>query len=541
MKNENLTERKNELEVKQLSLFTDLSEEGHRHYSNTLELWSIAPKIWVGGVKREKGKTVEALGIVKRDFEYANKKLSLTITPAGIEDKKTGKKKDFYPSQREELIEEALIKIAARKMQSENFSERPTTIDGLFAVRTTYYEIAKELLRLGHGYKIADIKLGIDVGNKAMIELKSKEGNEVSYSTPMFPFLAKETKEMGGNECLVITLHPLVTKSIKEGSFRLLNYDKMMGLKKYLSRWIYRRISHNFTGADCEKPYPIKLTTIVNNSAMVIYENTAQMIKQVEACFDELKGEEGEEKALKKWERKRVIFDEKKKAKINDIVYSLYLSSEFVSDIIKANDVIKRKDPRRLEDKIDVESLEKEMKREIFQLSESYVRNKIKSVKKASDVNKILLALAAAEEKINSGQEVNAVAYTKAAINDGYKPRNHKNIKNEAERESGTIIELNAESVDFSNDERWLKIQKEIKQESDDDDWKNWLSFLDIKNIENEVVVFNAPNKFVRDWCLRRFIYDCEQYGIDKNKSLLSLVQRIMPRVKKVLINSLEY
>ena len=526
--------QQSELEAlpEQLSLFTDLSEEGYGKYSNTFELWSIAPRIWVGGVKREKTKNIEALGIVKRDFEYGEKRLSLVITPAGIEDKKTGKKKDFYPSQREELIEEALIKIAARKMMSEEVRERPTTIDGMFAVKTTYYEIAKELLRLGHGYKIAEIKLGVEVGNKAIIEIKSNEGNEISYSTPMFPFVAKETKESGGGERLVIQLHPLVTKSMQEGTYRLLDYDKMMTRKKYLSRWLYRRISHNFTGADITKPYHIKLTTIVNNSAMAVYNNMAQMIKQVESCFDELKNCN----AFERWERKRVVYDELKKSKILDIVYFLYPSQEFISDIIKANGISKNKDPKQLEEKINLEVLEGEMRKDIFQLSDIFIRQKLKKIKNKKDVENILLSLEAAEEKINSGQECNPVAYTKAAINEGYKPKKRKEKEyNVNPISSETKAKIVKEEVDFSGDERWIKIRKAIENGYDRDDWEKWLIFLDIKNIEGKIVEFSVPNKFVRDWILREFVYT-----VDEEKKLLSIVQSVIPTVKKLYINSLE-
>ncbi len=531
MTKENLT-KQNELEAlpEQLSLFSDLSEEGHGKYSNTFELWSIAPRIWVGGVKREKTKNIEALGIVKRDFEYGGKKLSLVITPAGIEDKKTGKKKDFYPSQREELIEEALIKIAARKMMSEAVRERPTTIDGNFAVKTTYYEIAKELLRLGHGYKIAEIKLGVEVGNKAIIEIKSNEGNEISYSTPMFPFVAKETKESGGGERLVIQLHPLVTKSMQEGTYRLLDYDKMMSRKKYLSRWLYRRISHNFTGADVGKPYPIKLTTIVNNSAMAVYNNMGQMIRQVESCFVELKNCN----AFEKWERKKVVYDELKKTRILDIVYLLYPSQEFVSDVIKANKIVKDRDPRQIEEKINFETLEREMRKDIFQLSDIFIKQKLKKIKSNKDAENILLSLEAAEEKINSGQECNPVAYTKAAINEGWKPKNRKN--NEVKvNSSSSEIKIEKEKVDFSNDERWEKIRKAIEKGFDKDDWEKWLIYLKISNIEDNIVEFYVPNKFVRDWILREFVYT-----VDEEKKLLSIVQSVISTVKKLYINSLE-
>jgi hypothetical protein len=95
----------------QLELF-EYSDTKTDIYSNTIELYDQMPKYYFGGVEREHGKTVDALPILQRDFVHKTKGFSLQTSPAALLDKKSGKTVHFYPSQREELVEDALRKIA---------------------------------------------------------------------------------------------------------------------------------------------------------------------------------------------------------------------------------------------------------------------------------------------------------------------------------------------------------------------------------------------------------------------------------------------
>jgi len=525
-------ERKLEKLPEQLSLFTDLSEEGYSQYSNTFELWSLAPKIWHGGARREKTKNIEGLEIVTRKFSYRKRPFSLEMIPAGIRDKKTNKKKDFYLSQREELVEEVLSKLAAKKMNSNDESERPVLINGYLAVKTTYYEIAKELLRLGHGYKIAEVKLALEVGHRSIISITSCEGKEINYSSPMFPFYARETKEMGGSEKLVVQLHPLVTMSIMEGTHRLINYEKVMSLKKQLSRWLYKRISHMFIqGKSYEKVYQLKMSNIVQDSGMTVYEKPSHQMKQIEICLKEL-----EDNKILRNSEKDIKYDDIKKSKIIDVIYTFHITDSFEKDIIKANAITKKRDPRvQLEENPDLESLEKEMRKDIFQLPDIYVKNKLKTIKSVSDARKVILALQEAESKILTGKVINATAYTKAAINEGYAPKIQIKKQDEEIITSSELKTSSTQKEDFSADERWFKIKKAIKDHSEEECWEKWLSQLEIDIIGEKEVVFVVPNKFTRDWILREFLYK-----VDKDKNLLAIIQKVISSVEKIYINSKE-
>ena len=69
--------------------------------------------------------------------------------PARILDR-NGIEREYYPSQREELLEDAL-----RKFVSQGHG---LFLDDAAGVTFTLYQLQKELQCMGHGYKIADIK-----------------------------------------------------------------------------------------------------------------------------------------------------------------------------------------------------------------------------------------------------------------------------------------------------------------------------------------------------------------------------------------------
>ena len=313
-------------EPTQLRLF-DLSKQSPDKYSNTIEMYDSMPKYYFGGVERIKGGGLEGLPILVRDFVYRGKGFKIEIAPAAIVDKKSGKTIHYYPSQREELVEDVIRKIAANKRKKGIY------LDEDLAVRFTYYEVEQELLKIGHGYSTAQIKQAIEICSKTIIEITSKEGNQVSQTSTLFPFVAKESKEMGSQERVIVMFHPLVTKSVDLGTYRAINYERLMKLKMPLARWLHKHISHVFTQATERNPYTIKLSTIVTNSGMKSYKNISDTIKQVTKALDEL---------IKCQTVANYKMDvQKEKNKILDVLFSLFMSEQFVTDITKANKLSK--------------------------------------------------------------------------------------------------------------------------------------------------------------------------------------------------------
>jgi hypothetical protein len=76
--------------------------------------FQVALVYYFGGVEREKGKNVDSLPILNREFTHRNRNYKLSISPAAVQDKKTGKTINYYPSQREEIIEDVIRKISTK-------------------------------------------------------------------------------------------------------------------------------------------------------------------------------------------------------------------------------------------------------------------------------------------------------------------------------------------------------------------------------------------------------------------------------------------
>ncbi len=62
--------------------FFEIIDQSNDCYSNTIELYDQMPKYYFGGVEREKGKNVEALAILQRNFKHKGKDYKLEISPA---------------------------------------------------------------------------------------------------------------------------------------------------------------------------------------------------------------------------------------------------------------------------------------------------------------------------------------------------------------------------------------------------------------------------------------------------------------------------
>jgi hypothetical protein len=481
------------------------------------------PKYYFGGVEREKGKNVDSLPILNRDFMHRNRNYKLSISPAAVQDKKSGKTINYYPSQREEIIEDVIRKISTRP-------SRAILFDNDIGVKFTYYEVQQELKKIGHGYSIDQIKLGIEILNKSVLEATSKEGNEVSITSSLFSYVGKETKEMGGKERVVVIFNPLVTKSINQGTYRLINYEKLMKMKMQVSRWLHKRISHMFVQAALTNPYQILLSTIVRDSGMRVYKTVSERMRQIEKALDELK----ENKVISEWKSDL----QKEKNKILDVLYSLYMSDEFVADAKKANKFtnMRLESPESEAEVYDVDELRREMELPIYRLSKTVINNLIANIGNKEDFDKVSNGLEAAKQYLQTKKIENPAAAVRNAIKEGWLPKKKKEeddlLKQSADMK---IIESDKKSRELARKESqenpiWLKIRAKLEAEFDEDNWDKWLSKLEIFQINKAQIVFAAPDKFVRDWVIRLFI---EQ---DPEKKLIRIIQKISPAIENIKV-----
>ena len=105
----------------------------------------------------------------------------------------------------------------------------------------------------------------------------------------------------------------------------------MMELKLFLARWIYRKMSHNYTQASKEKNacYRISLDTIVEGAGISIYDSLPNTVRRIVKALESLKDAgiiEGHGIQYHKKGRKHV-----------NAIFRLYPSNSQIADTIKAN------------------------------------------------------------------------------------------------------------------------------------------------------------------------------------------------------------
>ena len=208
----------------QLSLF-DLFEN-EKDFSHTIELYDFMPKFVWGKVERVAGVFLHS---IEREFECRGKKYLLTVTPASIKEG-NGKEKYYYPAKREEIVEDAL-----RKIMAEGYG---VFLDGEAGVSFTLYRLLKELQDNGHTYNRQQIKDALNVLARTTLELRSESGNIEFTFHPIeaigFSGEDEETQTF-------VKFSPLVTKSIKDRTFRLFNYQKVMSYKSVIARQLHKQ------------------------------------------------------------------------------------------------------------------------------------------------------------------------------------------------------------------------------------------------------------------------------------------------------------
>lgn len=312
-----------ETKPSQMELFFN-NRTGEKQYSNTIELYDTMPKYYFGNQNRIIDETGEYLPILKRKFEHRKSKYSIKVSPAKID--KNGKSIDYYPSQREELVEDIL-----RKLSCEG---RGVYLDDNAGMIFSLYEIQKELQNNGHGYNLNEIKESLEICAKCNLEVISENG-EISISSPIFPTLGLSSKGERNRKAF-IKFSPLVTKAINEKSYRQLNFPRYMEHKKMLSRWIHKKMSHHFTQANSDTVYRIKLTTIVANSGMRLHNQISDSKRQIVSSLKELVNN----KVLAVFNSEqhcKILKEGTPKNKITDIVFTLIPHKILIEDIVKAN------------------------------------------------------------------------------------------------------------------------------------------------------------------------------------------------------------
>lgn len=267
----------------ELFQFLDMKPSEAGRYSNTIELYDFIPKYHWGKVERIGG---EFLRVLEREFECRGSKYKIRVAPAKLTDK-DGVTRDYYPSKREELVEDALRRFAT--------TQRGLYLDDKASVSFTLYQLQKELKKSGHTYSINELKDALYICAQTSLIVHNEDGSAVLISS-MFETVGLQTREdwqgKGAKTKAFVRFNTLVTESIKRGTYRQFDYEKSMSYKNVVARQLHKRMSHHYTQASITQPYNILLSTIIRDFGISEYERPSLNLNYVIKALEEMKGKD---------------------------------------------------------------------------------------------------------------------------------------------------------------------------------------------------------------------------------------------------------
>lgn len=302
----------------QLSLFSLLDPRKESNYSNTVELYDFLPKYVWGKSNRINERFLES---VERDFECRGKKYSLTLHPARV--KTDGVQKEFYLSKREEIVEDALRKIAV-------FGEA-VYLDKKIGMSFSIYQLQKELKKSGHSFSRQQIVESLNILANTRIVLTCHDDDQVWTFSPIetlgFKGINEETHTF-------VRFSALVTKSIDENTFRLYDYQKVMSYKNVIARQLHKRIGHHFTQANFAQKYEISLTTLLRDFGLKPAASLHSNLEDVKEALEEMKNGG----TIMSYTLGEPTLDAGRRNKLVNIKISIVPSVQFLSEIRKGNE-----------------------------------------------------------------------------------------------------------------------------------------------------------------------------------------------------------
>ena len=180
-----------EFDNRQLNLFQSFlcnTEEDRDHLSNAIDLWDNVPRYSMSRQamtkQRINGRFLEKH---EAEFQYKGKKFTRTLIPARVKDL-DGIDRDYYASATEELVEDALRKLATD--QQAGYFDKPNYRSG---VVFTLYALRQELKKRGHARSYQEIVLALNILSGSIIEItpgEAGEGGDFMSRSAYIPHLA---------------------------------------------------------------------------------------------------------------------------------------------------------------------------------------------------------------------------------------------------------------------------------------------------------------------------------------------------------------
>jgi len=330
-----LPPKESDFEGQQLDLFRSFlcnTDTERTRLSNTFDLWDSIPRYSVSRQQMDKERKARGfLDLMEIDFQYRGTPLQVVIQPARVREKKESTTKDYYPSANEELIEDALRKIATE--QYSGFFDKPNYRSGVIF---TLYMLREELRKRGHSRSYQQIVLSLQILARSTIEIRTSNGADGEGFTVNSYFsglsaVSKNKLSEDPNAKWIVQFHPLVTQAIDALTYRQFNYGQMMSHSTQLARWLHKQLSLKFTFASIATPFEMRYSTIKRDSALLEgYTRDRAAVSALDAAMEELKTSG----VLMSYKKETILAA---RNKIKDVVYILYPSVDFSQEMKAAN------------------------------------------------------------------------------------------------------------------------------------------------------------------------------------------------------------
>ena len=308
-----------ELNLFERLFLTEGDNEGE--FSNMVELYDFIPKYIQRDAAGNADSTADSMA---REFGCRGTRYQLIIHPAQITDQ-NGKQNSLYPTEREELVEDALRRLAA--------TGSGVFLDGQAGVVFTILQLQAELTHTAHSYPVDELKEALLVCAQARITITTESGEVITDSNLFETLRLEESNDKTENEQQVfVGFNSLVTKSIIDCTFRRLNYEKSMSYKSALARRLHKRLSHHYVQPGMGNPYLLRLSTMINDFGLNSSAERADNLRDVQTALSEMI----EKKVILSYEAEEITSDSGD-GKLLDAKFVLVPAPELTNELIEAN------------------------------------------------------------------------------------------------------------------------------------------------------------------------------------------------------------
>lgn len=317
---------KEAFKAKQLNLFQNFlcnSPAEQNQLSNTIELWDAVPKYFINRRRQEKLREKGLLPTATRDFVFKGQHLTVKIRPARIT--VDNQDREFYPTAREELVEDALRKLACGP--NAGFLEKDRS-----GVSFSLHQLREELKKRGHTLSYYQVVESLKILVNSTIEIASLNGKALYITSPLTSLIgvSRDDLEADPESRWYVDFSSMVTESIKQIKYRQYNYGLMMSHKGQLARYLHKRLAHNYVQASLLHPYTITMQGIARDSGLLECKRKNDNRRKLENSFKELITV----KILMRYETEEI---RGQRLALLDLKYNLYPSVEFINDVKRTN------------------------------------------------------------------------------------------------------------------------------------------------------------------------------------------------------------